>query len=124
MSCQETLELIHGYVDGEVDLVKSLEIEAHLKGCHNCTANYEAIRRLRSVTGDSAVRFDLPRNLEKRLRAALRNEAQPDTRTWFHSWRWLMAGASLVGAAIIILAVTTIVTRPSAADLQAQEIRG
>ena len=49
LSCQETRELIHGYLDGEVDLVKSVEIEDHFRNCHACTQTYKGIRSLRSV---------------------------------------------------------------------------
>ncbi|MEA2638128.1 MAG: hypothetical protein QOE18_1185, partial [Chloroflexota bacterium] len=31
MNCPETQSLIHGYVDGELDLMTSLEIEQHLQ---------------------------------------------------------------------------------------------
>lgn len=122
MSCQETLELLHGYVDDEVDLVKSLEIEAHLRNCHECTRTYQGIRRLRSVISDGALRFDPPKTLEKRLRTALRDEIKPERKTWFYGWRWLAATASLVGAVLIIWAIAANLSRPSTGDLQAQEI--
>jgi len=33
MNCKETGQLIHAFTDGEVDLTKSLEMEAHLCEC-------------------------------------------------------------------------------------------
>ena len=30
LSCQRTQELIHGYLDGELDLARSLEVEQHM----------------------------------------------------------------------------------------------
>ena len=53
MSCQQTHELIHGYLDGELDVVKSLEIEKHLAHCHACTQNYEALRSLQSSVSNN-----------------------------------------------------------------------
>jgi anti-sigma factor RsiW len=122
MSCGDTRELIHGYVDGEVDLAKSLEIEAHLKSCHDCSQTYQGIRDLRSALSRGALRFEPPNNLETRLRSALRQESKPDTNSWFLRWRWVMAGASLVAAAIVIWTIAAILARPSAGDLLAQEI--
>lgn len=122
MSCKETRELIHGYADAELDLVKSLEIEDHLKSCHDCTQTYEGIRSLRSVVSRGALRFEPPATLEKRLRTALRKESKPNRGTWLLRWRWLVAGASLAGAAVVIWAVVAIIARPSAEDLQAREI--
>jgi predicted anti-sigma-YlaC factor YlaD len=36
VTCQEIQHLLHGYLDGELDLVRSLEIEEHLAGCAAC----------------------------------------------------------------------------------------
>ena len=38
--CQETQDLIHGYVDGELDLVRSIEIDRHIEGCELCSRAY------------------------------------------------------------------------------------
>ena len=38
MNCQEITELLHGYLDQELDLVRSLEAEQHLKECPACLA--------------------------------------------------------------------------------------
>jgi len=46
MSCQETQSLIHGYMDGELDLVRSLEFERHLNGCEVCALAYERHKSL------------------------------------------------------------------------------
>ena len=36
MSCQEVQDLLHGYMDGELDLVRTLDIERHLQDCSVC----------------------------------------------------------------------------------------
>jgi predicted anti-sigma-YlaC factor YlaD len=38
MNCQISRELLDGYLDGELDLVNSLEIEAHLLECQECSS--------------------------------------------------------------------------------------
>jgi anti-sigma factor RsiW len=122
LSCQETHELIHGYVDGELDLPKSIAIEEHLRNCHECTQTYKGIRSLRSAISDEALRFEAPENFADRLRSALRSESKSDLKSGFLRWRWILAGASLVGAVIAIWAIAPIFTRPSAGDVLAQEI--
>jgi anti-sigma factor RsiW len=117
LSCQQTRDLIHGYLDGELDLVKSLEIEAHLEDCHACAQTYKEIRALQSAVRSG--RFDPPADLERRLRAALRKESTPDSKPLLIRWRWLVAGISLV-AVIAIIAAT--LTRESPGDVLAQEI--
>lgn len=122
MSCQETRELIHGYLDGEVDLVKSMEIEEHLRDCHACTQTHKGIRSLRSAIGGSALRFEPPANFDRRLRSALRRESEPEPKRMILRWRWIMAGTSLLSAVIVIWVVAAIFARPSTSDVLAQEI--
>jgi anti-sigma factor RsiW len=122
LSCQETRELIHGYLDGELDLVKSMEIEEHLRDCHACTQTYKGIRSLRSAIGGSALRFELPANFDRRLRSALRRESEPEPRRMILPWRWIMAGTSLLSAVIVIWVVAAIFGRQSTGDVLAQEI--
>ena len=118
MSCQQTHELVHGYLDGELDLVKSLEIEKHLEHCPGCTQNYEGLRSLQSRVRDNALRFEPPASFEKRLRSSLRSEKEP----LIFRWRWLVAAASLVTAVVIIWTVAAVSSRQSTDDVLAQEV--
>ena len=122
MSCQQTRELIHGYLDGELDLVKSIEIEEHLKDCQVCTQTSKGIRSLRSAIGDTALRFQPPTNLERRLRAALRRESEPESKRITLRSRWVVAGTSLIAAVFVIWVVAGVFGRKSTSDLVAQEI--
>jgi len=122
LSCQQTHELIHGYLDGELDLVKSIEIEKHLTDCHACSQTYNGMRKLRSTLGDSAVRFEPPANLERRLRSAVRREVEAEPRLATLRWRWLAAAASLIAAVIVIGIITGTFSRQSTDDLLAEEV--
>ena len=122
MSCQQTRELIHGYVDGEVDLVQSLEIEKHFSACEACAQNYKALRSLRSALSDGALRYEPSQSFEDRLRSALRRETKPQPRPGMLRWRWALAGMSFVGMVVAIWAIAAIVARPSAGNVLAQEI--
>ena len=122
MSCQQTRELIHGYLDGELDLVKSLEIEAHLKDCHACAQTCKGIRDLQLAVGNGALRFDPPANLEGRLRTALTRDSAPDPKPLTVRWRWLAAGISFVAVLTVIWIVAAMLTRESPGDVLAQEI--
>jgi anti-sigma factor RsiW len=48
LSCQKAQELIHGYLDGELDLVRSLEVEQHMHECEICARTYRSQTTLRS----------------------------------------------------------------------------
>ena len=120
MSCQQTHELIHGYLDGELDLVKSLEIEKHLEHCPACTQIYEGLRSLQTRLSDNALRFEPPASLEKRLRSSLRREEEPQPAIF--RWRWLVAASSLLAAVLIIWTIVAISSRQSPDDVLAQEV--
>ena len=134
MSCQQTRELIHGYVDGELDLVKSVELEEHLRDCERCTQAYQGIRSLRSAVGGNVLRFEPPRDFERRLRSALRKQSDSDSektspsgfdsraRFGFLRRRWLFAGASLLATVAVVWVVVVMARRPATGDLVAQEI--
>jgi anti-sigma factor RsiW len=121
VTCQETGLLIHALADGELDLVKSIEIETHLQECQVCAQAQEEIRRLRSFMKDASLRFMPAASFEKRLRSAVRQEAKekPSTRMW---WRWSMAAASLAVVVLAVWVVFVILNRPSSDALIAQQV--
>ena len=123
MSCQQTHELIDAYLDGETDVVKSIEIEKHVADCNACTQRYKSLRSLRTILGDSALRFEPPPSFERRLRSGLRrdNKSQPALHS-LRRWGWILAGASVIAAVILIAAVAGFFSRPSSDDLLAQEL--
>jgi anti-sigma factor RsiW len=93
LSCQITQEFIHAYVDGELDLARSLEIEQHLRECQACASAYHNQTALRSALRDRSLYHSAPAGLEKRVRSSLRREARSEVgRRWF-GWRWLPVGA-------------------------------
>jgi anti-sigma factor RsiW len=122
MSCDATPDLIHGYLDGELDLVKSMEVEKHLQDCDACAQTHQAIRSVRSVVGRSGVRFDPPANLENRLRSALRQQEEPEPKSFVNRWRWIGALTSLLIVIGLGWTITAYLNRRSASDLLAQEI--
>ena len=121
MNCQEARNLMEPYLDGELDLVRSIEIEAHLKACQTCSPSYDGLRSLHSAVSDAALRFQPPAALRNRVRSSIRDEAKVLNRSSLLSWRWLiptMAGVAL----ITVLSFLALQNRPSANDLLAQEI--
>ena len=55
MNCGETEELIHGFVDSELDLVRNLEMERHLHDCPACSITHERLRAMRRAVIDRAL---------------------------------------------------------------------
>lgn len=123
MSCQITQEFLHAYLDGEVDLARSLEVEQHMQNCQVCASAYRNQTALRSAFKDSSLYYSAPAKLEKRIRSSLRREAKSEVgRRWF-DWRWLP-----IGALALILLLGFVIwraapgLRPAGDDLLAQEM--
>jgi len=72
--CQTAQEFIHAYVDGELDLARTLEVEQHMQECQVCASAYRNQTALRSSFKDASLYYSAPRKLEKRIKSALRRE--------------------------------------------------
>ena len=124
MSCQTAQEFIHAYVDGELDLARSLEVAQHMQECEVCTSAYRHQTALRSAFKDSSLYYSAPEKLEKRIRSSLRREVNAEVGRRSFGWRWLPAGAAMA----LVLLMAFIIWRavpglhPSGDDLLAQEI--
>jgi mycothiol system anti-sigma-R factor len=74
MNCEEAINLMDGYVDGELDPVTNQEIERHLRDCRGCEQAYEAQRALVRAIGSTAPYYKAPAELRQRIQSSLRNE--------------------------------------------------
>jgi len=72
LNCRETQTLIHGYFDGELDLMKGLEIEQHLQECAECARAHTRLQSIRSAIKNSSLYAQAPPDLAKRLRSSVR----------------------------------------------------
>ena len=72
MNCKETGEVLHGYLDGELDLTRSLALERHLEDCPVCARAHRERQTLRTALAERSLYFEAPKDLERRVRSALR----------------------------------------------------
>ena len=68
MTCEQVQELIHAYIDGELDLLRNLEIEAHLGECELCQPEHQDQLDLRTLVQAGAQYFSAPEILKKRTK--------------------------------------------------------
>jgi anti-sigma factor RsiW len=125
LSCQKTQELIHGYLDGELDLVRSLEVEQHMHECEICARTYRSQTTLRSSLKSDSLYYPAPEQLKKRIQSSLRKEAKSETAPRGSGWRWLTVGASLAFMLLIGVFVWRLMPgsiRPSGDELLAREV--
>ena len=92
-------ELLHAYVDDELDLANTRETERHLQSCADCRGTERAIRELRSALTSEATAHRAPAHLRSNVRAALRREAKATRRT---PSPWLIFATGAACAAAIL----------------------
>jgi anti-sigma factor RsiW len=109
LSCQKAQELIHGYVDGELDLVRSLEVEQHIHECEICAGTYRSQTTLRSSLKHDSLYYPAPEKLKKRIQSSLRKEAKSEESPRAFRWGWLTVGASLAFMLLIGVAIWRVV---------------
>jgi anti-sigma factor RsiW len=113
--------LIAGYQDGELDLVRNLEVEQHLQSCSSCSRAFQNQKAVRSAMTTGSFYYRSPAYLQKRVLSAVRKANKPETSPWFRQWSRLGAGASLAAAALLALILVPGLIRQSADDVLVQE---
>src|SRR5260370_35313088 len=78
MNCQDTPDLIHPFIDGELAAGPAQAVSAHLETCPDCTRLTAEVRALREAIGRSAPRHMAPAGVRGRLASALAAEAEGD----------------------------------------------
>lgn len=69
MNCRDTIRLLNGYVDAELDLGAALAAEEHLQACARCRALEANLRSLRSTLRRHTEFRTAPASLRARLEA-------------------------------------------------------
>ena len=129
MKCEEMKDLLHGYVDGELDLVRSLEIENHLEECPACSRAVEKLQALRARLNSADLYHRAPVQLKERIRSALRGAARSgevgsvrNAATRLRLRRGLAVAAAIALVFLGGWGALRVLTVPSAQDLLAQEL--
>jgi anti-sigma factor RsiW len=106
MNCAETSPLLHAYFDGELDLVRGLEVQQHINSCAACAAQNRSLPSLRTLIRDADLSYRAPESLQRKVRAiapepAPEKSPSPDNEPWY--WQWLAAGATAFALCVLLL---------------------
>ncbi len=123
MTCQQARALRHAEADGELDVLRVMEIEEHLRHCPACLQAAANLRNLKSAFKSETLYHRAPSQLANQVRALVRAEARPDRRRQRFSWSWLKL-AIPIGAAGTLAALALMMTSrlPSTEGQMVQEI--
>src|SRR5882762_7959072 len=114
MHCQESKTVLGAYLDGEIELMRSVELEEHLTACPECRRDLEEQRSLGGLLRNPGLRYTAPAGLRESIRASLSETKQPETKPgprpqrtsgsrWWPALQW---GA--VAALCVVLAGATL----------------
>jgi len=112
-------ELLHAYVDGELDLANTRETERHLQSCADCRETEKAIRELRGALTAEATAYRAPARLHRNVRAALRREARATQQT-LSPWMMFATGAAF--ATLILGFALLQTTRTARTDAMVSQV--
>lgn len=110
MNCRDVEDRITPLVDGELVAAEAEAVSAHLAACPPCRRAADQERLCRRVLRECAPR--LAAHAPFALKARVRNTLPPVASRGFGRWRWVLAAAASLVAAIGLLAVAGVV-RPT-----------
>jgi anti-sigma factor RsiW len=106
VSCKLTHRFVPGYLDGELDLVRTIEMETHLQSCLDCARELESQQALRAAIWRGSLAHAAPEALRDRILSSLRASAPteaPKRASGRHApqfWKWAGAFAVLALCAV------------------------
>jgi anti-sigma factor RsiW len=95
VDCRDVQHLLHPYSDGELDLVRHLQVEHHLAECAECAERERGLRLLRDTIASAPLYHRAPSALRARLQA---------TPALARRQRWSRRGSAMAVAGAALLA--------------------
>jgi anti-sigma factor (TIGR02949 family) len=106
VNCELTQRYVPGYLDGELDLVCTIEMESHLKGCPTCAQELDTLNAVRAALQRSALAYPAPSALRERIQTTLRPSSMTDVPERKFKWLslniWQLAGGFALLALISV----------------------
>jgi anti-sigma factor RsiW len=124
MTCTHAQNLMHAYLDGELDLVRHLEVENHLHDCKSCAEIHESQRLLCDGLRAESLYHRAPVGLRERILQGI-EQKNPSSRVRRHMpWRWIGLAAAASILAILSWELGRYSASPSgpASTLTAQDV--
>ena len=115
MTCPDPM-LLHALLDDELDAANVAAVEAHLRACPDCAAEFERLKHLHEIVADPALRRAAPAVLRDRIEAML-PDAPHTANRWPTRLGWGAGGAIAAG-----LALTLAIPQPSATGSLEQQM--
>ena len=100
MNCADARQLLHAYIDDELDVATAAQLNAHLLECTACAQALEAAKAVKIAAGNPALYYRSPAALREQMIAAIPPAAPSRSR-----WRAVAIAASILLVAGVTFAV-------------------
>jgi anti-sigma factor RsiW len=87
VSCKLTQRFVPGYLDGELDLSRTIEMETHLQVCTECARELETLQALRAALQRGSLAYAAPEALRQRIQSSLRTSTSAEAPERASPWR-------------------------------------
>jgi anti-sigma factor RsiW len=122
VECKETRAWLHGYLDGELDLARTMEIERHLENCAQCSQARDNQVALHDSIQAAGLKYNCPERLRADIRATIRREAGTQLARFTIHRRWFAVAAALVLAVGLSWFAIRSLSHPAMEDHLAQDV--
>jgi anti-sigma factor RsiW len=102
MSCDFTDSALHGYFDGELNVVHAAEFQHHLAHCSDCIDELAALSSVRGSLRQALLYETAPVSLVRKIRADLYFASPKISPSLHQAWRGLAAAAGLLFVVLIL----------------------
>lgn len=122
MDCEQARILIDAYIDNELDIANSLEVERHISSCKDCAAIYSSNLVMQSALHDESVYFTPPSDLENKIKVIIKSSGkeQFNFKNFLYSRKG--AAAAFVLTFLIVIVVLLMGSQPSSEEQMTEQI--
>lgn len=114
--------LLHGFIDGELDAANAARFEAHLATCRECADGMENALMVKRLSAREGVKWQAPEAVHARVQAALSLEQAIMTRTmtashltessWQRLWQFLRKWSFVPSLAVLAASLMLVLNVP------------
>jgi anti-sigma factor RsiW len=108
VNCHDAQNLVHAYLDSELDLANSLAVEEHLRTCPACAAGHERQRALRAALQAGSLSYTAPPNLRGRIQSAVRRAGGVPPIRRAPAWGRLGVAAAVAAGLLLVVGGTAL----------------
>jgi len=98
LKCQDCEELLHPYLDGELDAARRSAVDEHLRDCAGCRHELQRLQALRGALQNPELRYAASETLRHRLMGELKKADARERRPAWPAWGAAIAAGVLAVA--------------------------